>query len=278
LGTGCAGGGFWKDKSLNVPPEAMGGAFGRSDSSAVVPAGGVSPLASVPSSLSWLAGKSIQVSKTAPTTIAQAWRNYIDYLPDPTREGANGPGLAGQLFVFGPADLPATLDGSITVELFDLTGSAAGHPGVHLERWKFNRDVLKGLRSVDERFGPNYVLFLPWPAYRPDVSRVRITVRFDPDNGSYPIYAPEWQMTLGSALAVPTVTPVSVVRDSTPPRTLPPNLTSGISGGVDPTTATPPSGSTPSPGMGVFRMSPRSSNAGSSSAGRTANMPNSPAP
>ena len=206
LGTGCAGGGFWKHKPDNYPPETTGGALSRSESSAVVPAGGISPLASVPSSLSWLAGKGNQAAKVAPTTIAPAWRNHIDHLPDPARGGAHSPGLAGQVFVFGPGDLPATLDGSITVDLFDITHSAAGHSGVHLERWKFNRDVLKALRSMDERFGPNYVLFLPWPAYRPDVSRVRLAVRYDPENGTFPIYAPETRMALDATLAGSTET------------------------------------------------------------------------
>jgi hypothetical protein len=265
LGTGCAGGGFWKDK--NYPPETTGGALSRTDSGTVVPAGGISPLANVPSSLSWLAGKGTQTLKVAPTTIAPAWRNHIDHLPDPARGGANSPGLAGQLFVFGPGDLPATLDGSITVDLFDITQSAAGHPGVHLERWKFNRDVLKALRSMDERFGPNYVLFLPWPTYRSDVSRVRLTVRYDSENGSFPIYAPESRMALDPTLAGSTETGASVVRESTSPRTLPSNMTNG-SGPVGTAPAAGSAGSTPSPGLGVFRMGPRSSSRGPADSGQ----------
>jgi hypothetical protein len=257
LGTGCAGGGFWKDKPTTLPPEVTEGAFFRSGNSAVVPAGGVSPFATVPSSLSWLAGKGTQTAKAAPTIIAPGWQNYIQYLPDPTRAGALGPGLAGQLFVYGPADLPATLDGSITVELFDITRGESDSTRVPSERWKFNRDVLKGLRSVDERFGPNYVLFLPWPSYRPDVTRVRITVRYDPENGPYPIYAPETRMVLSTSISE--VKMISNVITSTPPRSLPPNLTTGGAGSAS---ATGTAGTTPSPGMGVFRMGPPSSNAG----------------
>ena len=40
--------------------------------------------------------------------------------------------------------------------------------------------------------------FLPWPTYRPDVTRVRIAVRFDPEQG-YPLYASETRLTLDTS-------------------------------------------------------------------------------
>jgi hypothetical protein len=255
LGTGCAGGGFWKNRPTTLPTELTGGPNGRAESNAVVPAGGVSPLAQVPSSLAWLTGKSDRSPKGAATTLVAAWQNHIDYLPDPTRDGAMGPGLAGQLFVFDQYDQPALLNGSITVDLYDETKRPPGAQPNKPERWKFNKDVVKALRSVDERFGPNYVLFLPWPTYRPDMTRVRITVLYDPENGSFPIRALESRLTLDPTLAGAAETGAS----ATPPKKLPTDLGTTTGGGAATMTAPANTGSSGGPGMGVIRMNgPRS--------------------
>ena len=47
-------------------------------------------------------------AKGGAVTLVSAWQNHIDYLPDPTRDGAMGQGLVGQLFVFDPYDQPAS--------------------------------------------------------------------------------------------------------------------------------------------------------------------------
>ena len=252
LGTGCAGGGFWKDRSSKLPPEVTGTA-GRADTSAVIPAGGISPLASVPSSLSWLAGKADRATKNGPVTLVAAWQNHIDYLPDPTRDGAMGPGLAGQIFVFDQYDQPALLNGSITVDLYDETKRPPGVAPNKPERWKFNRDVVKLLRSTDERFGPNYLLFLPWPTYRPDVTRVRITVLYDPENGSFPIRALESRLILDSSFSQRTEIGASQVWEPSSPQRLPSSITSTTTGPAAPN-ATVTGGSSAGPGLGVHRM------------------------
>jgi len=254
LGTGCAGGGFWKSKSSKLPPEVTGTA-GRPDTSAVIQAGGISPFASLPSSLSWLTGKTAdRTPKDVATTLVAVWQNHIDHLPDPTRDGAMGPGLAGQIFAFDQSDQPAILNGSITVDLHDETNRAPGALPNKPERWKFSKDVIKSLRSVDERFGPNYVLFLPWPTYRPDVRKVRITVLYEPENGSFPIRALESRMTLDSSFSQKTETGATRIRQSIPPESLPSSITSTNHGAAAPTNAST-AGSTPAgPGLGVLRM------------------------
>jgi hypothetical protein len=257
LGTGCAGGGFWKKESLKLPPDVTG-TTGRPEANAVVPAGGISPLASLPSSLSWITGKTERAAKGGAVTLVSAWQNHIEHLPDPTRDGALGQGLAGQLFVFDQYDQPALLNGSITVDLYDETKREPGAAPNKPERWKFNKDVLKMLRSVDEHFGPSYVLFLPWPTYRPDVKRVRITVMYEPENGPYPIRALESKLTLDPTLLHWEAT-VSQVRQP-PPLTLPSNLTSTPVGTSGATASPSNPGATSGPGMGVIRMGgPRSS-------------------
>src|SRR5262249_14217229 len=61
-------------------------------------------------------------------------------------------------------------------------------PGNIPEGWEFDKETLQKLRTVDERFGPCYGLFLPWPTYRQDITRIRIAVRYTPENGP-PMYA-----------------------------------------------------------------------------------------
>jgi hypothetical protein len=259
LGTGCAGGGFWKNKSTRLPPEVTGTA-GRADTSAVIPAGGVSPFASLPSSLSWLAGKSDRPSKGGVAAIVATWQNHIDYLPDPTRNGAMGSGLAGQIFVFDPSDLPALLSGSVTVELQDETKRPPGVPPLKPERWTFTKDVIASLRSVDERFGPNYTIFLPWPTYRPDVTHVRISVVYQPENGSFPIRALESRLTLDPMASKVAGTGAGVMSYHSQMETVTPTHANSPSA-----TSGPPAtmGSTNGPGLGVIRMGrPPSSSTG----------------
>jgi hypothetical protein len=272
LGTGCAGGGFWKNRPADYPPETTG-ARTKTPDAGVVPAGGTSPLASVPASLSWLGGKADKAPKAGgPVTLAPAWRNHIDYLPDPARRGAMGPGLAGQIFAFGANDMPAALDGTLTVELYDETKRPAGVPANKAERWTFNRDVLKALRAVDERFGPNYVVFLPWPAYRPDVTRVRITVKYEPADGSFPIYAPETRMALDPSLAGAGTSGGGTIQ---PALTTPSASVAPAGGPAAATTNPPAAGAVPSattgPGMGVMQIS--RSAAAQTSTGTTESAP-----
>jgi hypothetical protein len=121
--------------------------------------------------------------KTPAAEIGIGWRNRVAYLPDPARSGAPGPGLVGQLFLFGgPKQSFVDADGTLTVDLIDETPRPAGQKPATPERWQFSKELLLKMRTVDETFGKSYVLFLPWPAYKPDITRVRIAARYDPDD------------------------------------------------------------------------------------------------
>jgi hypothetical protein len=171
-----------------------------------------------------------------------------------------GPGLAGQIFVFDPADQPALLSGSVTVELQDETRRPPGVPPLKPERWTFAKDVIASLRSVDERFGPNYTIFLPWPTYRPDVTHVRISVVYQPENGSFPIRALESRLTLDPMASKVAGTGAGVLRNHSQMETV--SLTHANSPSA---TSGPPTtmGSTNGPGLGVIRMGrPPSSSTG----------------
>lgn len=253
LGAGCSGSGLWKGKGdpgwkvpAGIPSAPMSSSLSP-DGSGVMQAGAITGptsalAANLPPSLQWLSGKSEKAARNSATSIAVAWRNRIDHLPDPARDGAMGPGLAGQIFLFGPRDQPALADGTLTVDLYDETPRPAGFPPNKPERWQFKKDVLRNLRTMDERFGPSYVVFLPWPTYRPDVTRVRIRARFDPEQGSFPLYAEETRLTIdtstmgGRDIGATSTHAFSAVQPA-----------SGF-----PTPGGPPSG--PGPGMGVFTI------------------------
>jgi hypothetical protein len=136
--------------------------------------------------------------KIVPDTITILWRNKIDYLPDPARNGEMGPGLVGQVFLFDPKMQSAPADGKLIIALYDESPRAPGQEPNMPEGWEFTKETLKGLRGYDERWGPGYVVFLPWPTYRPDVTRIRIAARFEPEQG-HALYVPEARITLDNS-------------------------------------------------------------------------------
>lgn len=171
---------------------------GISAPSAVIPASATQPnglpVSTPPASATTSSALSLskltsRFEKKVPVTeMAVAWKNQIAYLPDPTRNGAMGAGVVGQLFLFGPRLDFAEADGTLTVDLIDETPRPAGQLAATPERWQFNKEMLRNLRATDETFGKSYILFLPWPAHKSDITRVRISARYDPDNG-HPLYA-----------------------------------------------------------------------------------------
>jgi hypothetical protein len=187
FGSGCTGTRFWGNDADNRAQSSSSSPFSppsRSSSNQdFIMTGASSPVVSS-GTVPFFSNSSeySKWSKVPATEMVIAWRNWIDYLPDPTQSGRKGPGLAGQMFLFGPKAVPVLADGTLTIDLFDETPRPQGQPGNIPERWTFDKEALKALQSTDERFGKCYVLFLPWPSYRPDVTRVRIATRYDMDN------------------------------------------------------------------------------------------------
>jgi hypothetical protein len=120
---------------------------------------------------------------TPASEFACAWQNKLAQLPDPTKNGATITGLPGQMFLFAPDGgdklKPAVPTGELTISVIDETPRSAGYPKKPNEIWHFTRDKLEQMQATDERFGKNFVLFIPWPENWRDVSRVRILSRYD---------------------------------------------------------------------------------------------------
>jgi hypothetical protein len=255
LGSGCATDDTNKSTS-NRPDVLQPGVLPPPQSTlnaapGVVPAGGVqaaAPVVAAPAA----SGPTLPKINLRPekkviaTEMAVAWRPKIEYLPDPTRNGAMGAGLAGQLFLFGGQKLEfAQADGVLTVDLVDDTPRLPGQPAATPERWQFNKEMLRNLRTTDDTFGKSYVLFLPWPAYKPDITRVKISARYDPDNG-YTLFckpevvtlfatAPVWDGTAPSGPAGnPTPTPPSNIGNPIPIGGAAPNSPFAPAGAIPP--------------------------------------------
>ncbi|MBP3959465.1 hypothetical protein J8F10_29830 [Gemmata sp. G18] len=150
------------------------------------------------SSLAKLTGRTER--KVVATEMAVGWQPRIASLPDPVRSGRMSPGIVGQMFLFGGTKLEfAQADGTLTVDLIDETPRPAGQPAAKPERWQFSKEILRNLQTRDETFGKSYVLFLPWPTYTPDVTRVRISARYDPDTTGHTLFASPNSITLDAS-------------------------------------------------------------------------------
>lgn len=209
LGSGCSGMNAWRSKPEftkfgdGVPSAPLSSAVTGANRNDVVQASATMPAASTPTpstpstfaKMTGMAGK--LEKKPLATEMVLLWRNKIDYLPDPTRNGAMGAGLAGQVFLFDPKMQFVLAEGKLTVALYDETARPPGQAACEPQVWEFTKETLKGLRTPDERWGMGYALFLPWPGYRADVTRVRIAARFEAELGQGgTLYARESQITL----------------------------------------------------------------------------------
>jgi hypothetical protein len=155
------------------------------------------------------------------TNVIVGWRKKIEYLPDPTpgKNWAMSPGLVGEVFLLAANGQFTTPEGALTVEVFDETPKPGADPrqGPRLGQWRFEKDVLKQLATTDERFGKCYALFLPWPDYRPDVVKVRLMVRYDPEHG-FPLFAEPFSTAIDNGTS-------GVLQQSVGPR-------GGVAGGM----------------------------------------------
>jgi hypothetical protein len=106
------------------------------------------------------------------------------------------------VYLFGPEiGFPVVGDGALVVDLYDETGTPE-RPAVLREEWRLDPVTLKRLLRRDT-IGWGYTLFLPWGSYRPEVTRVRLKVRYQPAEGA-PLFAEGSPIDLSSTNGVMT--------------------------------------------------------------------------
>jgi hypothetical protein len=139
--------------------------------------------------------KAHDVPTGTPAQAAATWQTYVLFAADPAREGASTPGLAGRLYLFGAqGDLPVAAPGKVQVRLYPdpPDGKKVETP---LEVWDLDPETMRGKLQRDA-IGWGYTLLLPWGTYSPDLTHVRLTVRFEPSRGGPPLYAQETHLAL----------------------------------------------------------------------------------
>jgi hypothetical protein len=143
-----------------------------------------------------LDGVGREMPSGSPVQAAVTWQTYVVFAADPAHEGARTPGLAGRMYLFGqPADFPLVAPGTVQVRLYNDDPNL-GPVDKPLEIWNLDAATLKGKLQHDA-IGWGYSLLLPWGTYRPELTHIRLTVRFDPTSGSGPpLFAQESHLTL----------------------------------------------------------------------------------
>ncbi len=121
------------------------------------------------------------------------WSNKITVTTDYGHDqGADLPGLVGRLYLMGP-DLGHTVksNGRVVVDLYDAAQPSGPK---FLGRWQISKENLARLGQKDV-IGLGYTLFLPWPDYKPDASKLQLQVSYLPEEGPAMI-APRSALTL----------------------------------------------------------------------------------
>jgi len=117
------------------------------------------------------------------STITMIWSG-LAVTRDSANDGKTLPGFAGRLYLMGP-DLatPLLREGKVVVDM-----SVPGPDGKFtlIERWEIDPKTMQRLARKDW-VGDGYTLFLPWPAYSPDIAQAQMRAVFYPRNGG-PIY------------------------------------------------------------------------------------------
>jgi hypothetical protein len=131
----------------------------------------------------------------APCKLLSYWERSVCIARDCKHEGAPVPGLAGRIFFSGADGKPMAVHGKVAVDWYDMSGPADG-PHPRLAGCVYDNAALQLLWKKDI-IGWGYTLFAPWPDYRPEITRVRIDVRFIPEKGD-PLYGEPASVSLNS--------------------------------------------------------------------------------
>ncbi|MFO0808467.1 MAG: hypothetical protein U0746_07580 [Gemmataceae bacterium] len=116
---------------------------------------------------------------TETNRMVATWSNKVQYVPDVAHGGTPMPGILGRVYLFDAQVKDSlTTDGKFVAELYDDSGSTS----VAIEQWIIDKDTAKKLLSKDI-VGWGYTMFLPWGTYRPDLTKIHVGLRFEPEKG-----------------------------------------------------------------------------------------------
>ena len=128
------------------------------------------------------------------------WDTRVHETQDVVNGGRPLPRQAGRVYLMNPLFKPEKGDGSLAVDLYDISNVPSGAQPKRLERWELDAATMAKLYRNDNKIGWGYTMFLPWATYRPDITRVQLNVCYIPAKGT-PIYADPAPISLGSQVA-----------------------------------------------------------------------------
>jgi hypothetical protein len=152
------------------------------------------------------------------THVVTYWNPEIIHTPDPTHGGMDVPGIAGRVyFVDDTPKLGARFsvdnpnevefrpsgEGAIVVDLYD-PNRPEKDGAAPLGQWRYDSVTLQRLLRKDV-IGWGYTIFLPWPDYKPEFTRIQLRLRFEPAKGGMAMYANSQPMTLENGVNKPPV-------------------------------------------------------------------------
>jgi hypothetical protein len=145
-----------------------------------------------------------EVYTGVPCKIATRWDHDVHFPPD-TKSGNPLPTIAGRVTLFA-SDLttPVLAEGTIIVYMYDDMPEAVNKEEP-IEAWIIDTKTVHKLQKKDAA-GWGYTLILPWQRYRPDLTHVKLKVRFDRIGASDPLYSEIIPVTFESATEKPRVT------------------------------------------------------------------------
>jgi hypothetical protein len=127
------------------------------------------------------------------------WHNQVTIGADCVNGGERMYGLTGRVYLAGrELSEMVVADGRLVVEVYAVVPEPQQGPPARQGQWVIEKDTLNGRCLSKDVFGLGYTLNLPWPSYRPDVTRLEIRTRYEPAKGT-PVYDRSL-VTLGNGL------------------------------------------------------------------------------
>jgi hypothetical protein len=133
------------------------------------------------------------------------WGDGIVVHPDPMNGGVPTPGFAARVYLLGQnLGQPLAGDGTLSAYLYD-GGEPLSDKAVPREIWNIDPVNLQRLLARDA-LGWGYNLWLPWRTYRPEVSQVRLVVKYQPPQGR-PAWSSSTDYAVRHSVGAPTAPP-----------------------------------------------------------------------
>jgi len=118
-------------------------------------------------------------AKARAAHIEAAWESKLRYQPDSPPTNC---AVAGRVRFFSEEkETPQEANGHVTIQLFDQT-SPGDEKAPPLEEWSIDATTVKFFLAANTS-SPEYAFVLPWSTYKPEITQVRMEVKYEPKAG-----------------------------------------------------------------------------------------------